>query len=207
MSNNTKLSDVERAFFVLIAAVALLASWLAATSPIRLEGTETGTDGKIKTTVTQQPRTEITVLLAATGIVLIFVGLNGARLTKLTIGTVTAELAPPEVKAAESFAKQKAAPVQVAVSSPHKESDLPVARDPEREPKGKVLLQGRVMSVFSRDAVPESVLQDAIDNWPSGSKQPADMIEFEFAAKQTALVNAPWLVKFADRPAVLLSYQ
>lgn len=194
-----KLTELERMLFGLLAIVALVFAWVAATSPASLESRETGPEGKlVKVVTTHQARTELAVLFTAIGILLVFVSANGARMTKLTIGTVSADLTPIEVKNAQRFVKSNGETIVVRYAR----SESLASQKPELPPAGKVIMGGEVLSIFSRDAVPQSVLQDALTNWPLDSAKPNELAELEFAATRAIPGEWYWLLKFEGRPAI-----
>ncbi|MBT9610552.1 MAG: hypothetical protein IV110_10965 [Aquabacterium sp.] len=203
-NTTTSLSYAERLVLILWASLILGMSCVAAIKPIQLTSTETDSTGKrTKVTTTEQARTEVAILLAAVGSVILFLGINGSKLSKLTVGSVTAETRTPEVKAAEATARDKTKPQEVTPpdADPPEEETQPTST-----PEGKVILDNTALSVFSRDAVPERVLQDALDRWPTPDKKPTDLSLLEFAARKSGKGNHPWVLKFTGFEPVKVSY-
>lgn len=198
------LSGRERFSIVFFAAAMICSAFFTATTPARLTTQEIDAAGKkTKVTITEQPRNEIAMLLFGIGAAMLFLGINGSRLSKLTVGAVTAETRSPEVKAADDTAKKNEKPKEVTppeVEPPEEETQ------PTTNPEGKVILENTAMSVFSRDAVPERVLQDALDRWPMSSAKPKDLSQLEFAARKSGKGNHPWILKFTGFEPIKVSY-
>ncbi len=200
---STHLSANERLLICMLGAVALVAALLTTLHPLQLSVVEKDASGKVtKNTTSEVARTELAVLCTAIGSILLLIGANGSRFTKLTLGSASFEARTPEVKAADKTAREQpnVKDVQPAVE-PSAEETEPVAPQ-----SGNAILSNTALSVFSRDAVPARVLQDALDLWPDPKTKPRDLSTLEFAARKPGKGNYPWILKFANSAPIRVSY-
>jgi len=200
--NRSALTPVERWAFVIFALTVIIASILLAKNPAELQSTKKDGTGKItESTTTEQLRSDLIILLTAAGFVLFFIGVNGSRLTKLTVGSVTADLAAPEVKAAEAFSAVPGPIQEVSTGRTEKATDSKQLA-PDGSPSGKVIFQGEVWYVYSAQATSARAVQLALDCWPSNLPKPDSLSRLSFALAKPRDDNWQWLLKFADQPAV-----
>lgn len=155
-----------------------------------------------KSSVETSDQSELAIVLTASSLILFAWGMNGLRLTKLAVGSVSAESKASEVKAAEDYAKQEQTPKEVVVTE--KEPDD--IAEPLTEGKGSVVINDETEVVYSLPFVPRELLFDLFKHWPSEYSRPKDFSTFEFATKKKGKGNHPWTVKFKDLPAFKISY-
>lgn len=207
MKNNAmqdqSLTCAERTAVFLSAAAALVFGVYIALCPGKLIKEERDkSDAVVKKTIEPSDHKELAILFATSGLVLFFWGLNGLRLTKLTVGSVSAETKPPEVKAAEEFAERGQPQKEVAVTDRPAENLV----EPVTAEEGTVVINDEAESIYSITTVPRYVLDDLFKHWPSEYEQPKDLSAFEFASKKKGKGNHPWTLKFKDLPALRVSY-
>jgi hypothetical protein len=204
-SNRSALTPAERWVFVISAVAVIFGAIALARNPAELRSIKKDGTGKVtESTTTEQLRSDQIILLTAAGFVLFFIGVNGSRLTKLTVGSVTADLAAPEVKAAEAFAAAPGPIKTVPTSRSGSESDLDQLA-PDGSPSGKVIFQGEVWHVYSAQGISAKAAQRVLDSWPSDtSPKPDSFTNLSFALASQRGNEWQWLLKFANRPAVAL---
>jgi len=181
----------------------LVAAFLSALKPATLTVEERDAADKLTKMITSQvARTEITALCIVTGSVLFLFCMNGTRLSKFTIGSVSAESRPAEVIAADQAARKGTKLKEIAVIDNPSEEDT----QPKAPEAGNAILSQTALSIYSRDAVPARVLQDALDAWPDESTRPTNLSMLEFAARKPGKGNNPWILKFSGSAPVRVSY-
>jgi len=198
-----RLTRVERTVVFLSALAALVVGLYLALCPgkqVKEERDEFGV--VVKSSVEPSDHKELSLLFGASSLVLFFWGLNGLRLTKLTVGSVSAEAKPPEVKAAEEFAERGQAPKEVVVTDRPEENLV----EPTTEGEGTVVINDEAASVYSITTLPRYVLDDLLKHWPTEYEKPKDLSAFEFASKKKGKGNHRWTLKFKDLPALKVSY-
>jgi len=199
------LNLMER--FATLAAAAFML-WLSLTLvlyPQMHRKEERDSKGQItKLIIEQVDHKEVSMLFATSSLILFFWGINGLRLAKLTVGSVSAETNSPEVQAGQKFADKESAPKEVALQ----EAASEIVDNPQVKESGTVATQDGPEAVYSITSVPAAVLEDLFKNWPTefAEQKPKDYSTFEFAIKKRGKGNHPWTVKFADLPAFKITY-
>lgn len=196
-----QLTQTERIVGALLAVVLAAIAFVVLYRPPTKSITETsGAGGKTHVIQESQDSTNPFVALFLGGLVVFVFSLNGLRLSKISAAGVSAE-SPDAGKAAQEFYETEVEDrAEEEVTVPNKDSPEPV--DP---PIRYVEQDDKRYAVYSLEAVPASVMGDALSNWPEGTK-PAVMGSFEFASRRTGRGNHPWTVKFKGNRAVTVSY-
>lgn len=193
---------MERWLIVFVAAVSIAIGAIffdISASDVTEERDGNGT--LIKTISTPRSSPELAMLFSTAGIVLLFWSLNGLRLTRLGLGSLSVDMAPNEQKAAEEYAKSSQRPQSVNLPK-----DAPVEPEPEAAPTGAVVVGNEAEAVYRLDAVPRFVFDDLFANWPDQYPKPSNFSAFEFALRRKGAGNNPWILKFRDLPALRVSY-
>lgn len=200
-----RLNRLERSATLLAAAAMLYIALALVLSPLPRQKEERDIKGQTtKLTIEPADNKEVSMLLTASSLVLFFWGINGLRLSKLTVGSVSAEVKAPEVEAAEKFSEKESTPKEVTLPS----AVPATADDPPTKESGIVKTQEGPEAVYSLTSVPSAVLEDLFKNWPTefAQQKPTDYSTFEFASKKSGKGNHPWTVKFSDLPAFKVAY-
>jgi hypothetical protein len=198
-----RLTRAERTVVFLSAFAALVFGLYLALCPgkqIKEERNESGV--VVKSSMEPSDHKELSLLFTASSLVLFLWALNGLRLTKLTVGSVSAEAKPSEVKAAEEFADRGQSQKDVVVTDRAEENLV----EPTTEGEGTVVINDEAASVYSITTLPRYVLDDLFNHWPTEYEKPRDLSAFEFASKKKGKGNHPWTLKFKDLPALRVSY-
>lgn len=196
------LTTIERRLIALVAIVSISIG-VAFFSISARDVTEErdGNGALIKTVDAPRSSPELAALFSTAGIVLLFWSLNGLRLTRFGLGTLSVDMAPSEQKAAEEYAKSSQAPQAVTLPK-----EAPVESEPAAAPTGAVVVGNEAEAVYPLDAVPRFVFEDLFASWPGQYPKPPNFSAFEFALRRKGSGNHPWIVKFRDLPALRLSY-
>lgn len=142
--------------------------------------------------------TTLAVVLLSSAIGLWGYSLNGLRIVRFGVGSLTADASGPASKADAFFAQENPKTITV-----------PPIEDPEPEPteseEATITHNGEKLAVYTLDSLPLKVLLDALSQWPAGER-PVDLGTFEFAARKRSQGNNPWTIKFRGKDAVSVSY-
>jgi hypothetical protein len=199
-----RLSTCERTMIALAGVVALAIAMALTFYPTsRVKEERDGKNLVVKSSVEQTDQKELSLLLTASSLIMFFWALNGLRLSKLTVGSVSAETKVDAVKVAEKYAKADQAPTDVTVPTPPPE-DIKEPSNPVEV--GSVVIHNELEAVYSLANTPRYVLEDLFKIWPVALPKPNDYSTFEFATRKKGKGNHPWTVKFADLPAFRISY-
>ncbi|MCX9158603.1 hypothetical protein OPU71_21020 [Niveibacterium sp. 24ML] len=156
----------------------------------------------VKSSVEPSNHKELSLLFTASGLALFFWGLNGLRLSKLTVGSVSAESKSPEVKAAEEYAKRGEPQKEVVVAAGQDENPAELVV----EGAGTVVINHETEFIYPVTDLPRYVFDDLFNNWPKEYEKPKNLSVFEFASRKKGKGNHPWTIKFKDLPALKVSY-
>jgi hypothetical protein len=144
--------------------------------------------------------TPFTILLVGALIIVGYV-INGLRFSRVSAAGVSAE-AKDAAKAAEDYySESEGEREEEAVSIEDKESP-----EASEDPVEYVQHDDGKYAVYPLEAVPVTVIGDALSNWPEDVDKPDDLSSFEFATRKTGKGNHPWTIKFKGRKAVAVSY-
>lgn len=142
------------------------------------------------------------MLFYASALILFFWGINGLRILRISVGSVSAEAKSDEVKAALAYANTEQKPKEVSLAE-KKQAD---ETEPRTEANSLVRIADEAEAVYPLTAVPMTVLNDLLTHWPRDVPLPKDLSTFEFASRKTGRGNFPWIIKFKDAPAIRVSY-
>lgn len=196
-----ELTQTQRIGGAVVAAVLVALAFVVLYCPPTKSITETSGAGGV-THLVQEAQDSTTPFLALFlgGLVVFVFSLNGLRFSKISAAGVSAE-SPDAGEAAQEFyetPEEDRAEEEVTVQ----DKDSP---EPVDAPIRYVEHADGRYAVYSLEAVPASVMGDALSNWPEGTK-PRDLGSFEFASRKTGKGNHPWTVKFKGNRAVTVSY-
>ncbi|WP_167539415.1 hypothetical protein [Thioalkalivibrio thiocyanoxidans] len=134
---------------------------------------------------------------------LIIVGyvLNGLRFSRISAAGVSAEAKDAGQAAEKYYLESEGAREEEEVSVEEKASP-----EASEDPVQYVQQEDGDYAVYPLEAVPVTVIGDALSNWPEDVSKPDDLSNFEFATRKTGKGNHPWTVKFKGRKAITVSY-
>ncbi len=196
-----------RAAIILVSVVLMAASYMLAFQYASQKSTEWGQDGKI-TRITESPRnqTELAVLAASGALCCLIWGLSGVKISQFSAGPISMKAPSTEVgKAASRYSKTGQNPKEVRLERSSAVSDVQ-EECPDTDPQTTVKIKGEDHRIYSLDSIPWRVLGDLFTNWPREYPIPRDLSTFEFAARKDGKGNHPWIIKFRDNPAYIVSY-
>jgi hypothetical protein len=179
-----------------------VAAYVFLAPPVRLseEENETKQGVERKRARSSTDTTTLAIVLVSSAIGLWGYALNGLRIVRFGVGSLTADASGPASKAGAFFAQENPKTIPVApIEDP--------APEPTESEEGTIIHNGEKLAVYKLDSLPLKVLIDALTNWPGGAeKRPVDLATFEFAARKPGQGNNPWTIKFRGKDAVSVSY-
>lgn len=201
---DSNLSKSERRWLILLGVAFFLAAGWSMLWPLNGITSELDGSGTVIRS-TQGPRDygQAPLLYGAVGLLMVYLGINGVRMTRVSIGTVSASSDEPG-KRAEEYAKSRQPSTKVEVDAPDQPAEAET--EPTRTSDQLVVIDSEEETVYSLNAVPLRVLGDLLANWPTDHAKPRDFSAFEFATRKTGRGNHPWLFKFRDLPGIRVSY-
>lgn len=196
-----ELNNFERKVGFGVSGVLIVLAFIVLYCPPSRSTVETNQNGTvIKTLEEMQDPTMPFLALFLGGLTVLAFTLNGLRFSKVSAGGVTAESAKAGKAAQEFYETPKEERAEEEVTVPDKDSP-----EPSESPISTTEQVDGRYAVYLLEAVPASVIGDALANWPDANK-PDDLSSFEFATRKTGKGNHPWTIKFKGKKAITVSY-
>jgi hypothetical protein len=196
-----ELNEFQRRVGFGISALLIALAFIVLYCPPSKATIETDHSGTIAKTVKEtQDSTTPFLALFLSGITVLAFTLNGLRFSKISAGGVTAETAKAGEAAQGFYETPKEERAEEEITIDDKESP-----EPSESPISYTDQADGRYAVYDLEALPASVIGDALANWPDENK-PDDLGSFEFATRKTGKGNHPWTVKFKGKKAITVSY-
>jgi len=179
-------------------AILILVGFGAWCCPPTRSLTETNAEGKVIKAVNEQTdATTPSVVLIVGGLALHAFVLNGLRLSRISAGGVSAETLPSSAEIEDVLESDQAEQIDIDGQPPPESGAAPIK---------SVQHEGTDYAVYQLPAVPAKVIKDLLEKWPDGMEKIENLGVFRFAMRKKGKGNNPWIVKFAERPRVTVSY-